>query len=307
MGRPRTKERKIPVDEELLKTIKPNKKACIACPPDNNLRNLSEFYTSYSKLNADGKVPICKNCILNLCYEEKTDDISLEKFKEVLMRIDKPFITLIWQSSIDQYNKLYEGKNVSKGNRKKIISYYFKNINSLRQYVSMGWNDGLAWESEKGKVKIDGDVETAYTQNEDNQLIYSEQWRGSFTQSDLNYLDKYYNGLQRDYKIITENHRDYARKIAKASLQMDKCFDEMMSGVKDADKKYDNAKSAFDTLCKSAKFSESTRSLNDVGISSFSVITDKVEAHNWIPAHIPLKKDDIDKMLDALAVINKSV
>ena len=69
---------------------------------------------------------------------------------------------------------------------------------------------------------------------------------------------------------MTENHRDYARKIAKASLQMDKTFDDMMNGVDGADKRYENATKAFDTLSKSAKFSESTRSVNDVGASSFS-------------------------------------
>lgn len=113
--------------------------------------------------------------------------------------------------------------------------------------------------------------------------------------------------MERDYKIITENHRDYARKIAKASLQMDRTFDDMMNGVEGADKKYDNATKAFDTLSKSAKFSESTRSVNDVGISSFSKITEMVENHNWIPEHKPIEKDEIDKLLDYLSTIKKSL
>ena len=57
---------------------------------------------------------------------------------------------------------------------------------------------------------------------------------GKYTQKDIDYLNKYYAGLERDYKIITENHRDYARKIAKASLQMDKAFDydkDLMDGI----------------------------------------------------------------------------
>ena len=44
---------------------------------------------------------------------------------------------------------------------------------------------------------------------------------------------------------------------------MDKAFDEMINGTEGADARYKNAREAFDTLSKSAKFSESTRSVND--------------------------------------------
>lgn len=92
---------------------------------------------------------------------------------------------------------------------------------------------------------------------------------GNYSETDIRKLDHYYESLENDYNIVTENHRDYARKIAKASLQMDKTFDDMMNGIEGADKRYENATKAFDTLSKSAKFSESTRSVNDVGASSF--------------------------------------
>ncbi len=146
-----------------------------------------------------------------------------------------------------------------------------------------------------------------YIQTESDELIYDDKWMGKYSQKDIDYLNSYYAGLERDYKIITENHRDYARKIAKASLQMDKAFDNMINGIEGADTKYKNAREAFDTLSKSAKFSESTRSVNDVGISSFSKVAAMVEAHNWIPEHKPLKKDTIDEMIDYLSTITKSL
>ena len=130
---------------------------------------------------------------------------------------------------------------------------------------------------------------------------------GNYSETDIRKLDHYYESLENDYNIVTENHRDYARKIAKASLQMDKTFDDMMNGIEGADKRYENATKAFDTLSKSAKFSESTRSVNDVGASSFSKVAAMVESHNWIPEHKPLKKDTIDEMIDYLSTITKSV
>ena len=97
-------------------------------------------------MHSDGLIPMCKTCILEKCFDEKTDTIIVEEFKNILRQIDKPFISSIYQSSINQYNKMYTGKNVPKDNKTKIIGYYFKNIQTLRQYCAMNWNDGLDWE-----------------------------------------------------------------------------------------------------------------------------------------------------------------
>ena len=145
------------------------------------------------------------------------------------------------------------------------------------------------------------------TNQNQQQLIYSDEWMGEYTQQDLDRLNKYYESLNTDYKIVTVNHRDYARKIAKASLMMDKAYEDMLKGVPGAEKMYTNAKDIFDSLSKSAKFSEDKRSINDVGISSFSKIVSMVENHNWIPEYVPKKKDMYDELLDALRVINKSL
>ena len=210
----------------------------------------------------------------------------------------------------------------------KIIGFYFKNINTLRQNRNKSFvdseKDGFSHKTvntntqnkKEQTIQRYSDIRdkkqntaVSVTNNtiEQEELIYDDKWMGKYSQKDIDYLNNYYAGLERDYKIITENHRDYARKIAKASLQMDKAFDEMINGIEGADARYKNAREAFDTLSKSAKFSESTRSVNDVGISSFSKVAAMVEAHNWIPEHIPLKKDTIDEMIDYLSTITKSL
>lgn len=157
----------------------------------------------------------------------------------------------------------------------------------------------------KKYVVADNDVidDSEHTELE---KVYDKFWGGYYTQDELDYLNNYYQGLHEGYKIITNNHKDYAKKIAKASLDMDIAHNEWMAGAPNAEARYKSAMVTFDTLSKSAKFSESTRSVNDVGISSFSKITEMVEAHNWIPKHKPLKKDEYDKLLDYLATITKS-
>lgn len=309
----------------IKKKVKP-KKTCPICKKDKSIA--TGFYKSTSPLyQTDGCVPICISCVKkNVLNDDGT--VNKKALKTMCQRIDKP---LYWDDLDSSYNQaraehgyLSDDEVAKMG--EKIIGYYFKNINSLRQTKDKSFAD-----SEKdGFVHSNSNMLSAekeritkkYMNNESisslnkinkemtmpsEKIIYSEDWMGNYTESDIKKLDNYYKGLERDYKIITENHRDYARKIAKASLQMDKAFDEMMNGVDGADKRYDNAMKAFDMLSKSAKFSESARSVNDVGASSFSKVAAMVEAHNWIPEHKPMKKDTIDEMIDYLSTITKSV
>ena len=312
------------------------KKKCPVCKKEKSIAK--GFYKSASPLYAEeGCVPMCIDCVKDSVVNED-GTISVKKLKSVCRKLDKPLYFDALESAYAQYRREHSyvpEEEIARQGRD-IIALFFKNTASLRQYQNKNYED-----SEKDNFIIQGNstskadkemllkkynglleshpdnIDTSPspttppvpvdTLDEGEELIYDEKWMGNYTQKDIDYLNKYYSGLERDYKIITENHRDYARKIAKASLQMDKAFDEMINGVEGADARYKNAREAFDTLSKSAKFSESTRSVNDVGISSFSKVAAMVEAHNWIPEHKPLKKDVIDEMIDYLSTITKSL
>lgn len=299
------------------------KKKCPICGHDKSIA--TGFYKSSSPLFAlEGCVPICISCVKD---DVVNDDgtVNENKLKTMCQRLDKPFYSDELDSAFLQSKKEHgylSDDEVAKFG-KEIVGFYFKNINTLRQNKDKSFadseKDGFIHktvntnnQNKKDKViqryKTLTKNDTVLSENEDtDELIYDDKWMGKYSQKDIDYLNSYYSGLERDYKIITENHRDYARKIAKASLQMDKAFDDMINGIDGADAKYKNAREAFDTLSKSAKFSESTRSVNDVGISSFSKVAAMVEAHNWIPEHKPLKKDTIDEMIDYLSTITKSL
>ena len=301
------------------------KKFCPICEKDKPIA--TGFYKSSSPMfSVDGCVPVCITCVKNYCVNED-GTINKKRLKVMLQRLDKPLYYDDLDSAYNQYRTehgyLSDDEIAKQG--KDIIGLYFKNINSLRQNKDKSFHDSemdgfihqgsntVKADREKLVAKYGDEVEgecfsiSEASVVESEPIIYDSKWLGKYTQRDIDYLNSYYAGLERDYKIITENHRDYARKIAKASLQMDKAFDEMTNGVDGADARYKNAREAFDTLSKSAKFSESTRSVNDVGISSFSKVAAMVEAHNWIPEHKPLKKDTIDEMIDYLSTITKSL
>lgn len=311
------------------------KKLCPICKKERSIA--TGFYKSSSPLfSIDGCVPICISCVKNEVVNED-GTINEGKLKTICQRLDKPFYLDDLDSAFLQYKSEHgylSNDEVAK-NGKEIVGLYFKNIGSLRQNRNRSFadseKDGFTHKTMNNSQKAKKEnIENRYTEvlsdaksqdisptapksitvdnkEKTEELIYDEKWMGSYTKKDLDYLNTYYSGLEKDYKIITINHRDYARKIAKASLQMDKSFDDMLNGVDGADARYKNARETFDTLSKSAKFSESTRSVNDVGATSFSKVASMVEAHNWIPEHHPLEKDVIDEMIDYLSTITKSL
>lgn len=258
------------------------KKICTCCHKE---KRMPEFYLSYSPMySLDERVPVCKECCKNSCLNDD-GSIDFEKLKELLRNIDKPlYYDLISsaEESIKKENSYLSDEDLQfKGYD--ILSKYFTLV-AMRQDRAKSYSDsekeGFMHQNSNRKKDEKHNISKKYSNIIENDVaklkeeniedfIYDDIWMGKYTQKDIAYLNKYYAGLERDYKIITENHRDYARKIAKASLQMDKAFDEMINGIDGADARYKNAREAFDTLSKSAKFSESTRSVNDVGISSF--------------------------------------
>ena len=308
------------------------KKICPVCKKEKPIA--TGFYKSSSPLFAlDGCVPICIDCVKNDVINED-GTVNENKLKTMCQRLDKPFYSDELDSAFlqakSEHGYLSDDEIAKYG--KKIVGFYFKNINTLRQnkdrsfadsekdgFTHKTYNVNARQKKETIANRYSGVIENKNnSQNTttssisqpkkiEEDLVYSEFWMGEYTQKDIDLLDKYYAGLNRDYKIVTENHRDYAKKIAKASLMMDKAYEDMLKGVSGADKMYSSAKDIFDSLSKSAKFSEDKRSINDVGISSFSKITSIVENHNWIPQHVPKEKDMYDEMLEALSVINKSV
>ena len=95
--------------------------------------------------------------------------------------------------------------------------------------------------------------------------------------------------------MVSRIHKDYAKKIAKASLNMDESFSQMMNGISGADKRYKEAKTVFDSLSISAKFSEKTRSNNDVaGLGSLSEIVAKLEQTGFLQNKITFEDDHIE-------------
>lgn len=234
----------------------------------------------FYKINKFGmeRYPVCKSCLI-----ERVNDDDISSVCSVLKDMDVVFDRSLWE----KVKKNNSGKD--------IFDEYMERVTRFKK--DLHYDDSVfdIVDQETGEVLKD----------DENKLIYSKEWNGWFTQTDIDYLNNYLVGLKSDYKIVTTNHMDYAKKIAKASLAMDREFEKVMRG--EPDTVYKNLRETFDKLSNSAKFSESQRSANDVGLGSFGVIAARVEKDEWIPEYEPVDKDTYDLIIEQFSNIEKSL
>lgn len=127
----------------MLKKKEFKSKTCTACHKE---LPLSHFYVSKSPLHSlDGKVPICKDCVIsNSLKNDNSGEIDEDKFKNILRQLDKPFYKDTLQSSINQFlseNSFIENEIEAKKHGEDILKKYFKNVNSLRQLSNKNYLD----------------------------------------------------------------------------------------------------------------------------------------------------------------------
>lgn len=267
------------------------RKLCSICGPERGDQPVTHFYRSYNKIHMDGYLPICKTCLQKLSFDEKTQDINVDEFKNVLRQMDKPFLSIALQAATNQYNDTYGGKRVPKNNRAKIIGYYFKNINTLRQYTTMSWTDGLEWERktsdpDNGIVMLDEDS-YELPPKDDSDCIYTLEDEEAFlvTQDMIRlfgpgYKKHEYKAMWDKYSFLKESYPDVTNLHTEALITYVrfKVQEELATARGDAE----SAKTWSDAAMKAAdkaKINPSQLSQNDLqgGLNSFSELLQAVE------------------------------
>lgn len=169
------------------------------------------FYISYSiYFKYLGRAPLCKDCVLKLSLDNN-ERFNLVKFKEVLYRLDKPFLTNIYESAREKATN----KNTSIVDDVKIIKQYMRII-VMPQYISMTWKDGedkigqtiVVEDSDEEKNTAGKDSnafkeETSNSQNISKQKLLQLREKYGYGYSNDEYLD-----FERKYKKITHGYKE---------------------------------------------------------------------------------------------------
>lgn len=145
------------------------------------------------------------------------------------------------------------------------------------------------------------DTQTAADSDEDGgeKLEYSKKWRGRFTHDQIEELEATYAQYEEDFVLDNENLRDYAKKVAKASLNADIAEDRMRRGEGSASE-YKEAQKMFDDLSKSANFAACRRKPGESsGLGTLGEIILRLETSGELNDRgFTFPEDDIDKIIN---------
>lgn len=230
--------------------------------------------------------PYCKTCL-----NEITDLGDLDTVFRILKTVDTPFIYNLWQQIVEN-------------NKTDYLSKYINKLNSLHKYDDYRYSDSIFIpvtdeEMEEKKEELREQFKDV--------AIWNDEWQGEYTASDVEYLNNYMEQLKTDFKVETATQKDYAKKIARTSLEADKALSKMLKGDKEAEERYNKLIATFDKLNKTAKFAESERSRTDVALGNFGKVFEAIETHNWVPTYEPDNKDLFDQLLEQFSNIDKSL
>lgn len=133
----------------------------------------------------------------------------------------------------------------------------------------------------------------------DSRKYWDPVWNGMYSKRELDYLNHYYEGLQDSFSLDDISSQDYARKVAKASLEADTRYDMMRAGKLDS-KAWKEAQDVFDALSKSSALTAAQR--KDRGNDTNKVLCEiiqeiEVNHHAMIP-QVTFSPDDIDRILE---------
>jgi hypothetical protein len=218
----------------------------------------SEYYVSYNPIHATGRIPYCKSCLKNMVVDDR-GNIDINKVKSTLKLIDRPFLSDIWETSLED----------------KMDSFgcYIKNI-QMPQYRKLTWDNSKDFNEFKNNNNIF---------NENNDIVVDSKlinfWGQNWQPDEYIRLEKFYRSMVDNNKPETPQDEDYIKKIARLSVQIDKA-------IESGDSK--TAKSLGDLYSKymaDAKLRTSDTSDADKsgGIRRFCDIFAEVEKDDFIP------------------------
>lgn len=128
-------KKKVETQEEKIKLLKEGA-WCYMC---DTHKARDKFYVSTDPMNKSGLTPICKDCARKIALKIGKDKVEHEPDKnsviETMRYLNKPFLSKLWDASIQESENLASGKVRSNG-----YYSYVKNV-AMGQYNTMTFKD----------------------------------------------------------------------------------------------------------------------------------------------------------------------
>jgi len=205
-GRPKSTALKQPKPRKILKDY--------SCQNCGDLKKETEYYASYNPVHKMGKILYCKDCIKDMISDE-SGNVILDKVKDTLRLLDRPFLYNIWKSSLEEGGE--------------VIGVYMKNT-AMTQYRNLGWKDSKMLPEIEQDLNYDSannekyEIETTCNFDVTTEMIM--RWGNKHESLDYMQLEQFYNQMKIDNKIESAQDETYLKKLAVISLKLDKALED---------------------------------------------------------------------------------
>lgn len=209
-------------------------KQCTSCGetlgPDSFCVTKSPFYP-------DGAVPFCNSCLKEYL---RNNEWNWRAVNKICQMIDIPFIPA-------EFERLHDM------NGDDVFPKYAE-IFLDTEYDDLGWGD--YFEAFKA-LKADGVIEDSLPAiSEEKRRKQKERWGANYSDEQLDYLDRLYEGLMNTQNVNGALQLDQALKLCKISLEIDQRISESTD--------FDKLLGSYDKLVKIAEFTpKNAKNLND--------------------------------------------
>lgn len=125
-------------NESLKAEIEKLKDSC-RCTVCDTLKRKDDFYVSTDPMNKSGRTTVCKLCATKIALRVDRNgdehEPTVDSVCETLKALNKPFISSLWDSSIQESENLVAGKV-----KHNPWTAYAKNV-AMKNYIGMTWDD----------------------------------------------------------------------------------------------------------------------------------------------------------------------
>lgn len=277
----------------------PETKLCLHC---KQVRKLSDFYSNRDWIDQAGKDVWCKTCVTQL----KTKDEMREYFFENHRKWDERIWDNARKKASMQAVKNTVFQKASEDRREAILeALTCQQVPTIMQihyaYVDNSQDINVNTYEE---AKEAGRIIDITPKKDPNVKTYNAFFNGDFKPAEIEYLEDYYKGLERDFVLSDISLQDNAKKLAKAALTADKIQNDYLAGrcsIQDLN----NAIAQYDLLMKTGNFAACKRKAEDKGgVGSWAEIAFYLETNGYpMTRKIEWPKDDVDKTIEEFRYI----
>ncbi len=245
------------------------KKQCSKCL---NEKKVSDFYKSYSPLDTDERLRICKHCI-----QDMVDINNIESLKNMLRMNDKPYVYHLWESALTKNSPIGE---------------YFKLINA-KDYRHLTWEDSIFEKDKKEENNSESNQSNIGISLEELESL-KEIYGHGYPDEEYILFEKKFRKLKPSFQLPTTMHEEYLREY---------CVNKVKETLAKAKGEFKEAKE-WSIMAKEAaeagKLKPSQMSKADLskGLDGFGQLSRMVEQHRDIipllPKFIQQPKDKVD-------------